>query len=118
MGGVSTGSWREFARFDHVLQAVVEDGTPALLALSEDGSAAVCRTDGRGAAAAVAEWTRRHGAAVTTSCDLTKDSLPIVSWTIWRPGFARVAGTLTFPGTDLSRNDQTRVTDILRLLGA
>jgi hypothetical protein len=45
----------EFSRFDHVLSAIAEDGTPALLALAEDGSVAVCRTNGRGSAVAVAE---------------------------------------------------------------
>src|SRR6476660_8930962 len=69
---------REFSRFDHVLRAVAEDGTPTLLAMADDGSAAVCRTDGRGAAATVAQWARLQGATVTMSYDLTKDSLPIV----------------------------------------
>jgi hypothetical protein len=108
---------REFSRFDHVLPAVAEDGIPALLALAEDGSAAVCRTDGRGAAAAVAQWARLEGATVTISYDLLKDSLPIVSWTIWHPSFARVAGALTISATDLPRTDHSHVTDILRTLG-
>lgn len=43
---------REFVRFDQVLPAVGEDGTPALLALADDGRAAICRTDGHGAASA------------------------------------------------------------------
>ena len=109
---------REFSRFDHVLRAVSEDGTPTLLALAEDGGAAICRTDGRGATAAVAEWTRLQGATVTTSYDLTKDSLPIVSWTIWHQSVARVAGTLTISGANLSHTDQRHVADILRRLGA
>ncbi len=109
---------RAFSRFDHVLGAVAEDGTPALLALAEDGSAAICRTDGRGATAAIATWSRLPGATVTISYDLAKDSLPIVSWTIWHPSFARVAGTLTISGTDLSHADQDQVADILRKLGA
>src|SRR5882724_5845024 len=104
---------REFSRFDHVLPAVAEDGTPALLALAGDGSAAVCRTDGRGATVAVAEWARLEGATVTTSRDLTKDSLPIVSWTIWHPGFARVAGALTISSVDLSQADHGRMADLL-----
>ena len=108
---------REFARFDHVLAAVAEDGTPALLALADDGSAAVCRTDGRGAAAAIAEWARLEGATVTTSYDLAKDSLPIASWTIWHPSFARVAGALTISAAGLSPSDQGRVTGMLRRLG-
>ncbi len=109
---------REFSRFSHVLLAVAEDGTPALLALADDGGAAICRTDGRGAAVAVAEWTRLQGATVTTSYDLTKNSLPIVSWTIWHPSFTRIAGTLTISGTALSHTEQSHVTAILRRLGA
>lgn len=108
---------REVSRFDHVLRAVAEDGTPALLALAEDGSAAVCRTDGRGAAVAVAEWARLEGATVTTSYDLTKDSLPIVSWAIWHPSFVRVAGALTISATDLPHTDHSRITSVLRRLG-
>ena len=109
---------REFSRFDHILLAVAEDGTPALLALAENGGAAICLTDGRGAAAAIAAWTRLQGATVTTSYDLTKDSLPIVSWTIWHPSFARIAGTLTISGIDRSHIDQSHITDVLRRLGA
>jgi hypothetical protein len=90
---------REFSRFDHVLLAVAEDGTPAFLALAEGGSAAVCRTDGRGAAVAIAEWARLEGATVTMSYDLARDSLLIVSWTIWHPSFAHVAGPLTISAT-------------------
>jgi hypothetical protein len=108
---------REFSRFDHVLRAVAEDGAPALLALAEDGSAAVCRTDGRGAAAAVAQWARLQGATVTTSYDLTKDSLPIVSWVIWHSSFARVAGALTISATDVPHADHSRITNVLRRWG-
>jgi hypothetical protein len=108
---------REFARFDHVLPVTAEDGAPALLALGEDGSVSVCRTDGRGAAVAVAEWARLEGATVTMSYDLTRDSLPVVSWTIWHPSFARVAGTLTISGADVSRSDHSRISDVLRKLG-
>lgn len=108
---------REFSRFDHVLPAVAEDGAPALLAVSGDGSVAVCCTDGRGATVAVTGWTRLQGATLTISCDLLKDSLPIVSWTIWHPGFARAAGALTIPATDFPPADHTRITDILRRVG-
>lgn len=108
---------REFARFDHVIAAVAEDGTSALLALAEGGAAAVCRADGRGATAAVSEWARLEGLTVTTTCDLAKDSLPIVSWTIWHPGFARVAGALTIPAAGLSPADQRRIADVLRSVG-
>jgi hypothetical protein len=108
---------REFSRFDHVLPVTAEDGSPALVALGEDGSVAVCRTDGRGAAVAVAEWGRLEGATVTTSYDLMKDSLPIVSWTIWHPSFARVTGTLTVSGADFSRTEYKGITDVLRALG-
>lgn len=108
---------RELSRFDHVLPAVAEDGTPALLALDADGSAAVCRTDGRGAAVALAEWARLEGATVTTSYDLTKDSLPVVSWTVWHPSFARVAGALTISASELSPTDRNRMSHVLRSLG-
>lgn len=108
---------REFTRFDHVLAVVADDGTPALLALAADGSVAVCRTDGRGAAAAIDEWARLDGVTVTTSCDLLKDSLPVVDWTIWHPGFARAAGALTIPATGLSPADQRRIAGVLRSLG-
>lgn len=49
---------REFSRFDHVLPVTAEDCAPALLALGEDGRVSVCQTDGRGPAAAGAEWSR------------------------------------------------------------
>lgn len=108
---------RELSRFDHVLKVTAEDGAPALLALGEDGSVSVCRTDGRGPAVAVAEWGRLEGATVTMSYDLLKDSLPIVSWTIWHPSFARVAGALTISGADLARTDHNRITGVLRKVG-
>ena len=104
---------REFLRFDHVLPAAAEDGTPALLALSEDGGAAVCRTDGTGEAACVAEWPLQ-GATVTTSYDLRKDSLGVTSWMIWHPGFARVAGALTVSATGLSPSEVGRISELLR----
>jgi len=109
---------RTFARFDHVLRVVAEDGTPALLALADAGDAALCRTDGRGPAAAIAEWTRLQGATVTTSYDLLKDSLPILQWAIWHPGFAGIAGRLTISGADLSQAEQSQVAEVLRKLGA
>ena len=56
-------------------------------------------------------------ATVTTSYDLMKDSLPIVSCTIWHPSFVRVAGTLTISGADVRRADHERITDLLRTLG-
>jgi hypothetical protein len=109
---------REFSRFDHVLPVVAEDGAVALLALTADGGAAICRTDGRGAAVDIAEWARLEGVTVTTSCDLTKDSLPIVSWTLWHPSFSRVAGALTISASDLSHADHGRIAGTLRRLGA
>ncbi|HEY0230311.1 MAG TPA: hypothetical protein VGC55_03580 [Dokdonella sp.] len=108
---------REFARFDHVLPATVEDGSAALLALTEGGAAAVCRTDGRGAAADIVESARWMDATVTTSCDLLKDSLPILRWTIWHPGFALTVGVLTIARADLADADFNPVTDILRRAG-
>jgi hypothetical protein len=105
---------REFSRFAHVIPATTQDGSAALLALGEDGSAAVCRTDGRGAAAAIAEWPRLDGATLTVSYDLHKDSLPVVSWTLSHPGIASAAGTLTVAGDTLSSSDHQRIFVALR----
>jgi hypothetical protein len=105
---------REFSRFDHVLPVTAQDGTPALFAVAKDGSVSVCRTDGRGAAAAVAEWARLDGATITISYDLLKDSLPIESWTIWHPSFAQAAGALTISADSVPRTDHSLITDILR----
>ena len=107
---------RQLSTFDHVLQANAEDGTVALLALSEDGRAAVCRTDGTGEAAAIAEWASLDGASVTTSYDLRKDSLPIVSWTIWHPGFTRVTGALTVLAAGLVPSEIAGVTNLFQRL--
>ncbi|HEV2121280.1 MAG TPA: hypothetical protein VGW38_00700 [Chloroflexota bacterium] len=97
---------REFARFDHVLPAA-----------AEDGSVSVCQTDGRGEVVAIAEWRRLEGATVKVSYNLTKDSLPIVGWTISHPGFDRAAGTLTIAAADISRSEHQRITNLLRTLG-
>ena len=64
---------REFTRIDHLLAAAAEDGTPALLALADDGRVALCHTDGRGAAAVIADWPRLSGATVAMSYDMLKD---------------------------------------------
>jgi hypothetical protein len=109
---------REFSRFDYVIPAIAEDRSPALLAIANDGSVAVCRTDGRGAAVAIAGWSRLEGATVTTSYDLTKDSLPIVSWVIWHSSFATVAGALTIPVANSLAADPSGVSDILRRMGS
>ena len=66
------------------------------------------------AAVAIAEWSRLVGSVVTTSYDVTKDSLPVLSWTIWHPSFDRIAGALTISGADVPRADHGRITDILR----
>lgn len=108
---------REFARFDHVLAAIAEDGTPALLALADDGRAAVCANDGRGAVAEIVAWARLGGASVTTAHDLLKDSLPIVGWSVWHPGFVRVAGALAISAVGVSSTDQARIAAALRRLG-
>ena len=79
---------REFTRIDRLLAAAAEDGTPAPLVLADDGREALCHTDGRGAAAAIAEWARPTGATVSTSYDLLKDSLPILGWTLSHPAWA------------------------------
>jgi hypothetical protein len=108
---------RAFAHYDHVLAATTEDGRPALLALAQDGAAAICCTDGRGAAVDIVESSGSAGATVATSCDPLKDSLPILSWTLWHPGFARVVGALTIARADLADADGVRVSDILRRIG-
>jgi len=105
---------REFARFDHVLAATTENGDPALLALAQDGGMAICWSDGRGAAADIAESSRGTDVTVTIACDLLKDSLPIVRWTLWHPGFARVVGALTIARADVSDADYDRVSALLR----
>jgi hypothetical protein len=107
---------REFSRFDHVLPAIAEDGAAALLALADDGSAAACRTDGRGAAVDVVECAHLQGATVTTAYDLTKDSLPLVSCTIWHPGWARSVGALTVSAAHVALADDRRIADLLRKL--
>ncbi|MBC7938934.1 MAG: hypothetical protein H7Z19_04085 [Chitinophagaceae bacterium] len=107
---------REFARFDHVLSATASDGSPALLALALDGSAAVCSTNGRGAAAAVDAWARLIGASVSTRFDLTRDSLPVLSWTIWHPGFDRGTGALTIALEGLTDTDRRQVAGLLKVL--
>jgi hypothetical protein len=77
----------------------------------------VGRTDGPGAAAALAAWAPLAGAMVTTSCDLAKDSLPIVGRTLWHPSFDRVAGALPLSATALSAADQQHIAQALRRLG-
>jgi hypothetical protein len=101
---------REFARFDLVVAAAAEDGSPALLALAEDGRMAVCATDGRGAAAQVVELGRAAAAVVTTAYDLLKDSLPPVSWTIAAPA----AATVTIRAADIAPADRERLAALLR----
>lgn len=108
---------REFARFDAVLACVAEDGTPGLLALADNGAAALCRSDGRGAAAELAAWSPLAGARVTTAYDLLKDSLPILGWTIWHPGFTPGPGALTITAADIPAADHDRIAALLRGLG-
>jgi hypothetical protein len=105
---------RELARFDHVVPAVAEDGGATLFALGANGAAAVCRTDGRGPSAPMVEL-RLEGATVTTAYDLLKDSLPILSWTIWHPSLDRVAGgALTIHATTLADADRARFAEAVR----
>lgn len=105
---------REFARFDHVMPALTEGGGPALLALAQDGSAALCRADGRGATADIAGWACLPGATVTTFYDMTKDSLPVVHWTIWHAGFSVAGGALTIRRDDCPVADHQRWAGLLR----
>lgn len=90
---------RWLAGYDHVLPTVTADGTPALLALSSDGRAAFCHTDGRGPSADVVTCGPTPEVTVTSAHDLTKDSLPVLRWTVRHPGLLDVAGPLTItPG--------------------
>lgn len=91
---------RRMADYDHVLPAVTADGTPALLALSADGRAAFCHSDGRGASADLVTCGPTPGITVTSAHDLTKDSLPVLSWTVRHPGLLDVAGPLTITPTE------------------
>jgi len=108
---------REFAAFDVVVRAVAEDDASALLAIAEDGSGAVCRTDGTGREVSVVRWARLEGAVVVTAYDLLKDSLPVVSWSIWHPSVAQVAGALRIGSADLAPGEITRLSEILRAVG-
>jgi hypothetical protein len=107
---------REFVRFERVLPAVAEDGTPVLLALGEGGSGAVCRTDGRGPTLAMIEWARLSEATVTFSYDFTRDSLPLIGWRLRHPSFAEVGGALSVSSTAVPRNDHAAITEALRRL--
>jgi hypothetical protein len=62
-------------------------------------------------------WARLDGVRVSTSFDLSKDSLPVLGWTVSHPGFARVGGALMIHAEDLAPTDLGRVTGALRRLG-
>ncbi|MFD2473182.1 hypothetical protein [Amycolatopsis silviterrae] len=102
---------RRMAGYDHVLPAVTADGAPALLALSADGRAAFCQTDGRGPSADVVTCGPTPGVTVTSAHDLTKDSLPVLSWTVRHPGLLDVAGPLTIVPGDTG---ETEIEAVLR----
>lgn len=108
---------REWAHFDHVLRVTTDDGSVALLALGDDGTAAACRTDGRGASVTLEAWASLQGARVSTSFDLSKDSLPVLGWTLEHPGFARLGGPLMIHAADVPANEHAPVTALLRRLG-
>jgi hypothetical protein len=97
---------REFSRFDVVLPAAVGNGSPAMLALSKTASTALCHSDGRGKTVSIVEWTGSKDATSTTSYDLLKDSLPVVSRTVQKQGLRQVIGTLSVSGSGLSRGDR------------
>ncbi|GAA1028429.1 hypothetical protein [Amycolatopsis albidoflavus] len=96
---------RWLAGYDHVLPTVTADGAPALLALSSDGRAAFCHSDGRGPSADVVTCGPTPGVTVTSAHDLTKDSLPVLSWTVRHPGLLEVAGPLTITPGDEDREE-------------
>lgn len=108
---------REFSSFDCVLPANTEDGTPALLALSESGRLGLCLTNGKGAEVSVTECASLQEATLTTSYDFLKDSLPVVSWTIWHAGFSRIAGTLTISRALVADADYGGVLETFQKLG-
>ena len=97
---------REFLRFDVVLPAAVGNGSPAMLALSKTASTALCHSDGRGKTVSIVEWTGSKDATSTTSYDLLKDSLPVVSRTVQKQGLRQVIGTLSVSGSGLSLGDR------------
>jgi hypothetical protein len=105
---------REFASFDHVIPATTDADSPALVALSVDGRFSVCGTNGRGPTAEISACSNLREATVATSYDLTKDSLPVVFWTISHSGFDRLGGTLTISAGDLTNADRNSVVMIFR----
>jgi hypothetical protein len=105
---------REFANFDHVIPTTTEENAPVLIALRADGRFAVCGTDGRGPTVEVSASRSIEEAMVTTSYDLAKDSLPIVSWRISHSSLAQKFGTLTIFAADLTPTDRNDVARVLR----
>ena len=66
---------RELAGFDTVRRVKGADGGAALLARKRDGTLAFCQTTGKGPAADMVVSEGPDGPTVTTSYDLSKDSL-------------------------------------------
>jgi hypothetical protein len=104
---------RELARFDYVLPVATDDGAPALLALADDGSVAFTRTDGTGKAADVTE-RGADGKTATTSYDLHKDSLPVVSRTSSKQDLGGVVDSLEITASSVPRLQQKQVRELLR----
>ena len=67
---------RELASFDTVRRVKGADGGAALLGRKRDGTLAFCQTTGKGPAADVVVSAGPDGPTVTTSYDLSRDSLP------------------------------------------
>jgi hypothetical protein len=100
---------REFPRFDVVLPVAVGEGSPAMLALSATAGTALCQSDGRGKTVSIVEWTGSMDGTTTTSYDLLKDSLPVVSSVVQKQGLRQIKGTLSVAGAGLSRADRKMI---------
>lgn len=105
---------REFGPFDHVVPALAGDGRPVLLALADGGRVAACWSDGRGEVAELLRWQGWDGGTIAVAHDLLKDSLPIVRWTLWHPGAARVLGAIVVEARDLPADDCAALAVLLR----
>ena len=105
---------RAFSDSECVLKASTEMGNTALVAIKEGGAIAICQTDGTGETAPIMDFAHPSSIAITTSFDLKKDSLPIVTWSLWHPVLARATGTLTVSTAGLSTPEIGHVAELLK----
>ena len=96
------------------ISAATEMGNTALVAIKEGGAIAICQTDGTGETAPIMDFAHPSSIAITTSFDLKKDSLPIVTWSLWHPVLARATGTLTVSTAGLSTPEIGHVAELLK----